>query len=83
MSGRQNCTIRRRTRTTVLTAAMALLTVTAYSASLTLTETGSTLILPLFKAWTSAYSKIEPDLQIKTGATGSEAGIAQAIAKQV
>ena len=76
-------TVRRTVRTTGLTAAMALLTLGAYSASLTVTETGSTLILPLFKAWTAAYSKIEPDLQMQVAGTGSEAGIARAIAKQV
>jgi len=83
MSGRQTRTVRRMARTAVLTGAMVLLTMAANSASLTLTETGSTLIFPLFKAWTAAYSKVEPDLQMETGATGSEAGIAQAIAKQV
>jgi phosphate transport system substrate-binding protein len=66
-----------------LIAGMALLTLAAYAASLTVSETGSTLILPLFQAWTAAYAKIQPDLQITVGGTGSDAGIAQAIAKQV
>ena len=83
MSGRHTSTVRRMARVTALTAAMALLTFAAYSATLTVTETGSTLILPLFKAWTAAYSKVEPDIQMTVGATGSEAGITQAIAKQV
>jgi phosphate transport system substrate-binding protein len=55
----------------------------AAHAAMTLSETGSTLILPLFKSWVAAYAKFEPDLQMTVGATGSEAGIAQAIAKQV
>jgi phosphate transport system substrate-binding protein len=79
MSGRQTSMV----RATALTAGMALLTFAAHSASLTVTETGSTLILPLFKAWTAAYAKIQPDLQVTVGGTGSEAGIAQAIAQQV
>ncbi len=54
-----------------------------YSAAQTITETGSTLIFPLFQAWVSAYTKVEPGLQIATGATGSGTGIAQAISKQV
>jgi phosphate transport system substrate-binding protein len=70
-------------RITALTAGVALFSLAAHSASLTINETGSTLILPLFKAWVSAYSKVEPDLQMTVGATGSDAGIAQAIARQV
>jgi phosphate transport system substrate-binding protein len=70
-------------RITALTAGVALFSLAAHSASLTINETGSTLILPLFKAWVSAYAKVEPDLQMTVGATGSDAGIAQAIARQV
>ena len=70
-------------RITALTAGVVLFSLAAHSASLTINETGSTLILPLFKAWVSAYSKVEPDLQMTVGATGSDAGIAQAIARQV
>lgn len=51
--------------------------------ALTVAESGSTLIFPLFKSWVSAYTKIDPGLQIITAATGSGAGIAQVIAKQV
>src|ERR1700744_869863 len=47
------------------------------------TETGSTLIYPLFVAWIDAYGKVDPSLQMKAGATGSTAGVAQAISKQV
>jgi phosphate transport system substrate-binding protein len=49
----------------------------------TVIETGSTLIYPLFVAWIDAYGKVDPSLQMKAGATGSTAGVAQAIAKQV
>jgi phosphate transport system substrate-binding protein len=70
-------------RVTGLTAGVALFSLAAHSASLTINETGSTLILPLFKAWVTAYAKVDPDLQMTVGATGSEAGIAQAIARQV
>jgi phosphate transport system substrate-binding protein len=52
-------------------------------ASLTLTETGSTLIFPLFKAWAEAYNKLNPNIQLIAGATDSGTGIAKAIAKQV
>jgi phosphate transport system substrate-binding protein len=37
----------------------------------------------LFTAWIAAYAKIDPDLHMTAGATGSGNGIAQAIAKQV
>jgi phosphate transport system substrate-binding protein len=44
----------------------------------TLTETGSTLIYPLFNVWASEYAKTHPGVIIKTGATGSGAGVEQA-----
>jgi phosphate transport system substrate-binding protein len=46
-------------------------------------ETGSTLIYPLFNTWISAYAKLDPGMHITSGATGSGAGISQAIARQV
>jgi phosphate transport system substrate-binding protein len=49
----------------------------------TITETGSTLIYPLFNTWISAYSKLDPGMHMTSGATGSGAGISQAISKQV
>lgn len=66
----------------VLAAGMTVLSLEV-SQSITVTETGSTLLYPLFTAWSEAYMKIDPDLHITAGATGSGAGIAQAIAKQV
>jgi phosphate transport system substrate-binding protein len=55
----------------------------AQSAGVTIAETGSTLIYPLFKTWIDAYAKVDPGLQMTAGATGSGTGIAQAIARQV
>src|ERR1700735_5695818 len=65
--------VRARGRAAVLTAGITLLTFAAHSASLTVSETGSTLILPLFKAWVAGYAKVDPDLSMTVGATGSEA----------
>jgi phosphate transport system substrate-binding protein len=83
MVGRHTSTVRGTVWAAALTAGIALSSFAAYSASLTVSETGSTLILPLFKSWVNAYAKVDPNLQMVTAATGSEAGIAQAIAKQV
>jgi phosphate transport system substrate-binding protein len=51
--------------------------------AVTVAETGSTLIFPLFKAWAEAYAKINPEVRVIAAATDSGTGIAQAIAKQV
>ena len=53
------------------------------SAAQNLGETGSTLIYPVFQGWVGAYAKVDSAVHITTGATGSEAGIRQAIAGQV
>jgi phosphate transport system substrate-binding protein len=76
-------TVRAMLRAAMLTAGAVMLTLAAHSASLSISETGSTLILPLFKAWVSAYEKVDPDLHMTLGGNGSEAGIDQAIANQV
>jgi phosphate transport system substrate-binding protein len=55
----------------------------AQSAAQTIIESGSTLMYPLLQSWIAAYAKVDPNLQIKAAATGSGAGIAQAIARQV
>ena len=83
MVRRHTSMIRGTANAAALIVGIALSSFAAYSASLTVSETGSTLILPLFKSWVSAYEKVDPDLQMTVGATGSEAGIAQTIAKQV
>src|SRR3984885_4856583 len=72
-----------RRRAVAFTAAGAILSLAVAHATLTVSETGSTLILPLFKSWVAAYNKVDPNLQMTVGATGSATGIAEAIAKHV
>jgi phosphate transport system substrate-binding protein len=48
-----------------------------------LAETGSTLLYPLFSVWVPDYLKSHSGVQITTGATGSGAGIDQALAGTV
>ncbi len=43
-------------------------------------ETGSTLLYPLFQQWVADYAQVAPAVSISTGATGSGAGIAAAMA---
>jgi phosphate transport system substrate-binding protein len=50
----------------------------AASTGVTLSETGSTLMFPLFGAWQTAYSTTVPDVTITSGGTGSGTGIADA-----
>jgi phosphate transport system substrate-binding protein len=78
----------RNARATTLAATLALgllaLTVAPTRADdITLAETGSTLIYPLFKVWASEYAKTHPGVQITTGGTGSGTGIEQAISGAV
>jgi phosphate transport system substrate-binding protein len=67
--------------------ALALLLITAPVAAragdITLHETGSTLLYPLFRLWSASYASANPGTSIVTGATGSGAGIAEAIAGRV
>jgi phosphate transport system substrate-binding protein len=49
----------------------------------TLVETGSTLLYPLFNVWVSEYTKTHPGVHITTGSTGSGSGIEQAISGTV
>ncbi|MEW6436310.1 MAG: phosphate ABC transporter substrate-binding protein PstS [Pseudomonadota bacterium] len=51
----------------------------AHADDITLTETGSTLIRPLFDVWATEYAKTHPGIKITTAGTGSGAGVAQAI----
>jgi phosphate transport system substrate-binding protein len=46
------------------------------AASVTLNETGSTLLYPLFTQWIPDYAKAVPDVTLTAAATGSGAGIA-------
>jgi phosphate transport system substrate-binding protein len=76
--------VRRAGSARTLTVGLVLLSLlAAHSAAVSITETGSTLIFPLFKAWVATYAKIDPDTRITVGATDSGSGVAQAIAKQV
>ena len=53
------------------------------AAAVTLHETGSTLLYPLFQLWSAAYAAANPGTTVATGATGSGAGIGEAIAGRV
>lgn len=73
---------------TVACAAMApcvmlALAVPAHAAPIALKESGSTLLYPLFKSWIAAYTASHPDTEVTAAATGSGAGIADAIAGHV
>jgi phosphate transport system substrate-binding protein len=48
----------------------------------TLVETGSTLLYPLFNIWVANYTKTHPGIHITTNATGSEAGIHKVISAE-
>jgi len=62
---------------------LALPAVSARADDVTLVETGSTLLYPLFNVWVSEYTKTHPGVHITTGSTGSGAGIEQAISGAV
>ncbi len=51
----------------------------AAAAEITLLETGSTLLYPLFNLWVPKYTAMHPGVRITTQSTGSGTGIAQAI----
>ncbi|MGC8504561.1 MAG: phosphate ABC transporter substrate-binding protein PstS, partial [Acidithiobacillus sp.] len=51
----------------------------ASAAPISLLETGSTLLYPLFNLWVPVYTKMNPSVQITTQGTGSGTGIAEAI----
>jgi len=53
------------------------------AADVILHETGSTLLYPLFQKWSAAYSAANPGMRIAAAATGSGAGLAEAIAGRV
>ena len=46
---------------------------------MTLGETGSTLLYPLFMRWIPDYAQVAPDVTVTAAGTGSGAGIAAAI----
>jgi phosphate transport system substrate-binding protein len=53
------------------------------SKQVTLLETGSTLLYPLFNIWVPAYTRSHPGVRITTGGTGSGTGISEAEKGQV
>jgi phosphate transport system substrate-binding protein len=57
--------------------------VPARAGDITLTETGSTLINPLFKVWAAEYTKAHSGVTISPAATNSVAGVEQAISGAV
>jgi phosphate transport system substrate-binding protein len=59
--------------------ALGLLTLPVRADDVSLVETGSTLLYPLFKVWVSEYTKTHSGVHITASGTGSGAGIAQAI----
>ncbi len=58
-------------------------TASSSSGSNTISETGSTLLLPLVSAWQVAYGALNPKALITTSGTGSGTGIADAAAGTV
>jgi phosphate transport system substrate-binding protein len=51
----------------------------ASAAQVTLAETGSTLIYPVFRIWAADYPKTHPGVTVTAAATNSGAGVEQAI----
>ena len=62
-----------------LSAALLAAPLATRAADLTLKETGSTLILPVFQAWVQDYAKNHPGVTFTTEGSGSAKGIAAAI----
>jgi phosphate transport system substrate-binding protein len=54
-------------------------TARAQAEDVTLVETGSTLLYPLFNIWVASYTKTHPGFHITADATGSEVGIKKLI----
>jgi phosphate transport system substrate-binding protein len=70
--------------TTLISAAIGMLAAApSQAASITLNETGSTLLYPLFTRWIPDYAKVAPDVTLTAAATGSGAGEAAALAGKV
>ena len=55
----------------------------AHADEVTLTETGSSLMYPIFKVWAAEYAKTHPGVTIAVAATDSGAGVEQAISGAV
>ena len=54
-------------------------TARAYAAQVSIAETGSTLIYPVFRVWAADYPKTHPGVTVTAAATDSGAGVEQAI----
>jgi ABC-type phosphate transport system substrate-binding protein len=68
----------RRALTVAAVLALGLLTLptgAARAGELNLTETGSSLLYPLFNVWVAEYTRTHPGIHITTASTGSGAGI--------
>jgi phosphate transport system substrate-binding protein len=66
----------------ILASALILLThasPVAATEEVTLSESGSTLLYPLFNVWVTEYTKTHPGVHITTSSTGSGVGIDQAV----
>ncbi|MGA7787227.1 MAG: phosphate ABC transporter substrate-binding protein PstS [Xanthobacteraceae bacterium] len=69
--------------TLISTAIGVLAAAPSQAASITLSETGSTLLYPLFTQWIPDYAKVAPDVTLTAAATGSSAGEEAALAGKV
>jgi phosphate transport system substrate-binding protein len=67
----------------LIAALMAIPPATSASVGVTLQETGSSLIFPLFRVWLPAFAKEHPGVRIVTNSTGSAVGVTQAMAGRV
>ena len=63
--------------------ALAVTVPTAHAADITLNESGSTLLYPLFQSWIAGYRTVAPNIDLTAAATGSTAGNQAAIAGSV
>ena len=52
----------------------------AHAGNIALTESGSTLLFPVFKSWIAGYKSVASDIDLTAAATGSGAGTDAAIA---
>jgi phosphate transport system substrate-binding protein len=77
--GRDKPMIRRPHLFVVAALALAFAGPSANAADMTLNETGSSLLYPLFQLWIPDYTAANPGLAIVAAATGSGAGIEQTI----
>ncbi len=66
-------------RPALISLALVLAATPLRAASITLNETGSTLLYPLFTQWIPDYAKVAPEVGLTSAAIGSGAGIAAAL----